>query len=200
MHLEDRMEKGNSFVYRFSEWVVRYRLFIIIFTLIITVLSAIPFKWSVIVNDPDDWVNPKHPYIKLNKQIKAEFGGANVLQVMVKVKNGDIFNPTTLAKIRTVSDQLSVMKGFIPPNFEAMTATKVKAFRADKEMVAIQQLMPDTPTTKERIAEIKQGVLTNPLTYGNKICRCRRNPDTISRGGEGGATFAAARRAFWPVY
>ena len=165
------MVKGNSFVYRFSEWVVRYRLFIIIFTLIMTVLSVIPFKWSVIVNDPDDWVNPKHPYIKLNKQIKAEFGGANVLQVMVKAKNGDIFNPTTLAKIKSVSDQLTVMKGFIPPNFEAMTATKVKAFRADKDMVAIQQLMPDTPTTPERIAEIKQGVLTNPLTYGKLVSK-----------------------------
>jgi predicted RND superfamily exporter protein len=31
--------------------------------------------------------------------------------------------------------------------------------------------MPDTPTTPERIAEIKQGVLTNPLTYGKLVSK-----------------------------
>lgn len=163
----------SDFSNKSSGWVLRYRLLIIIITLTVTILCVFPFKWARIINDPDDWVNPKHPYIQLNQQIKSEFGGANVLQVMVKVKSGDgdIFNPVTLGKIKRISDQIFLMKGFIPPNFEAMTATKVKAFKATKEMVTVEQLMPDTPTTPKRILEIKQGVLTNPLTIGKLVSK-----------------------------
>ncbi len=155
----------------FSELVIRYRLLIVIFTVIVTIASVFPLKWATIINDPDDWVNPKHPYIKLNAEIKSHFGGANILQVMVKVKKGDIYNADTLAKIKRISDDLYLMKGFIPPSFESMTATKVKYFRATPEMVTIEQLMPDTPTTPKRISEIKQGVLTNPSTHGRLVSK-----------------------------
>jgi hypothetical protein len=151
---------------RISQKVIDYRVAIIIFSVIATILLIWPLTKATIINDPDHWAHPNHPYVKLNKAILDEFGGANVLMVMVQVKKGaDIFNPKALAKVKSISDRLSVMKGFIPPNFEAMTSTKAKYFKASSEGVIIQQLMPDTPTTPERIATIKEGVLSNPMVH-----------------------------------
>ena len=160
---------------KLAEWVVKYRWL----NVAITVGLVGVFWWkmmsAVVLNDPDDWSNQKHPYVKLNKRILREYGGANVLQLMIKVKDGgkykDIFNLDTLKRIKQISDRLYIMKGFIPPNFEGLAASKVKYFKATVEMITIEQMMAETPRDQAAIDRIKEGVLTNPLVAGKLVSK-----------------------------
>ena len=47
-----------------------------------------------------DFFPSYHPYILLNGKYQRSFGGAETLAIMIHVKDGDIFNPTTLKKIQ----------------------------------------------------------------------------------------------------
>ncbi len=160
---------------KISAWIVKYRWLNIAIT-----VGLVGFFWwkmmsAVILNDPDDWSNQKHPYVKLNKRILHEFGGANVLQIMIKVKDGgkykNILNLDTMKRIKEISDRLYIMKGFIPPNFEGLAAPKVKYFKATKEIIIVEQLMLKTPRDQAAIDRIKEGVLTNPLAYGKLVSK-----------------------------
>jgi hypothetical protein len=160
---------------KIAENVIKYRYIHVIITLALTAIFFSLIYTGVMLNDPDDWSNQKHPYVKLNKRILHEFGGANVLQMMIRVKNGgkykDIFNLDTLARIKQISDGLLIMKGFIPPNFEGLAASKVKYFKATKEMITIEQLMAETPRTQEAIDRVKEGVMLNPLVFGKLVSK-----------------------------
>ena len=160
---------------KIAESVIRYRWIHVIVTFALTGFFFSLIYRGVMLNDPDDWSNQKHPYVKLNKRILHEYGGANVLQIMVRVKDGgkykDIFNLDTLKKIKEISDRLYIMKGFIPPNFEGLAASKVKFFKATAEMITIEQLMSETPRDQAAIDRVKEGVMTNPLVAGKLVSK-----------------------------
>jgi predicted RND superfamily exporter protein len=42
------------------------------------------------------------------------FGSANILTVIIETKHGDIYNPTTLQKIDTVTKRIVETKGVVP--------------------------------------------------------------------------------------
>lgn len=160
---------------KLATWAVDYRWVVLIVTALLIGLFWWKMMGAVILNDPDDWSNQKHPYVKLNKEILHQFGGANILQIMVKVKDGgkypDIYNLDTLTRVKEIADRVYIMKGFIPPNFEGITAPKVKYFKATEEMIIIEQLMAETPKTQEDIARIKEGVQLNPFVYGKLVSK-----------------------------
>lgn len=160
---------------KLATFAVRQRWVVLILTVALIGLFGWKMMSAVVLNDPDDWSNQKHPYVKLNKEILHQFGGANILQLMVKVKEGgkypDIYNLDTLTRIKEIADRLYIMKGFIPPNFEGLTAPKVKFFKATEEMIVIEQLMPETPKTAEDVARIKEGVQLNPFVYGKLVSK-----------------------------
>ena len=52
-----------------------------------------------------------HEYIKVHNKIRAQFGGANTVNMVLQVREGDIFNTTTLQKIRDITDELYLIPG-----------------------------------------------------------------------------------------
>ena len=40
-----------------------------------------------------------HPYVKIHRQFKEYFGGANLATLVLEVREGDVFTPETLQKI-----------------------------------------------------------------------------------------------------
>ena len=55
-----------------------------------------------------------HPYITIYNTFRRMFGSANVLTVILEVKQGDIYNPTTLQKLDLITKRLVETKGVVP--------------------------------------------------------------------------------------
>ncbi len=49
---------------------------------------------------------PDHPFIHAQDKFAKEFGSSSLVAIAVAVKDGNIFNPATLAKIRTITQKL----------------------------------------------------------------------------------------------
>src|SRR5690348_9235691 len=58
-----------------------------------------------------DLLPQAHPYVVNYNHFRKIFGTANVMNVELRVKRGDIFTTSTLKKIRYIHQQLDLMDG-----------------------------------------------------------------------------------------
>ncbi|TMA36805.1 MAG: hypothetical protein E6J79_12250 [Deltaproteobacteria bacterium] len=55
-----------------------------------------------------------HPYINIYNTFRRMFGSANILTVILEVKHGDVYNPTTLQKLDVITKRIVETKGVVP--------------------------------------------------------------------------------------
>ena len=61
-----------------------------------------------------DFYPRRHPYIQFYNEFRRMFGTANVMNVILEVKNGDIYNPETLQKLDRITKFMVNTKGVVP--------------------------------------------------------------------------------------
>jgi len=100
-----------------------------------------------------------HPYIAIYNRFRRMFGSANILQVIVEVKHGDIYNPTTLQKIDQVTKWLVDTKGVVPYQILSIAHPRMKAITTANGAIQIRELFwPHVPQTQEDADRVKFSV------------------------------------------
>src|SRR5947208_15721647 len=72
-----------------------------------------------------------HPYINIYNTFRRMFGSANILTVILEVKHGDIYNPTTLEKIHVITKRPTETKGVVP--YQILSIARSEERRVGKE-------------------------------------------------------------------
>jgi len=120
----------------------------------------------------DDLLPANHPYIQVHEQFKQNFGGSNLVSIMLEVEDGDIFKPAVLSKVQKVTQDLQYIEGVNQFQIISLAAKKAKEVRASTEGIDINPLMwPSVPQSAEDVAKLKEAVLHNPLIYGAYVSR-----------------------------
>jgi len=109
----DLLLGGENTVNRFAEFLVRNRVILLIIIGIITVLFFYQCLKLPIKTCFADLLPQKHPYIQVHNKIRNIFGGANQVLIMVQVREGDIFNSSTLKKVKWISEELEKYRVWI---------------------------------------------------------------------------------------
>jgi hypothetical protein len=119
----------------------------------------------------DELLPQKHPYIKLHKEVRDKFGGANVVTISLEVKEGDIFNPKTLEKIKYLTEQIDLIPGINHYQVESIAHPKVRSLAITPEgMMNSYPVMPDTiPKTPEELAQFKRDCFVNDTVRGRLV-------------------------------
>src|SRR3990170_1555767 len=94
---------------RFAQLVMRHRMLTMILILGATTYLFFNMVDISVRTSFDELLPYKNPYIKLHKEIRDKFGGANLVTISLEVKQGNIFNYETLKKIRYLNDQLGLI-------------------------------------------------------------------------------------------
>jgi uncharacterized protein len=108
-----------------------------------------------------DMYPPKHPYIQLYTKYREMFGTANVVQVVLEVKDGDLFtDPATIQKVdRITLDFLHNIPGVNGEQVLSITHPKVKtALTAGSGIKVVPLTYPRLPEDKDDLAFLKQKV------------------------------------------
>lgn len=114
-----------------------------------------------------DLLPRNHPYVEVNNQFKQTFGGSNMVSIMLEVEQGDVFNPTVLAKVRQVTQALQKVEGVDTYQIASLASKKMKEVRASTEGIESKPLMwLGLPKDAGEIAVLREAVLNNPLVYG----------------------------------
>ena len=100
-----------------------------------------------------------HPYIQLNEKYQRSFGGAETLAIMVRVKDGDIFNPVTLKKIQALNGAMDSLPGVNHEEVLSLGSFRVNFVEAQSgALISKPYMFPDVPSTPDAIAALKAKV------------------------------------------
>jgi uncharacterized protein len=156
---------------RISEFFIHIRAWVV---LVIAILTGF-FLYFAIINGEvrtvfKDLMPSDHPYIKVHHEFKSSFGGSNMVSIMLKVEEGDIFNFKILKKIQDITKGLRMISGVNPFQIYSIAAKKVREVRAGSYEIKTKSLMwPYLPKSEEGIEKLKESVLSNRLVYGTYV-------------------------------
>ena len=168
------MAIGQDKLGRFSAWVFRHR-FPVLLSLLIGVglfsFGATKIKSEVILQHlfPYD-----HPYLKLHARFSEVFGGGGFgVVIAVNSKEGDIFNQTTLGKIKKITDELVLWDEVYRVLTVSIASNSVKVVKtlARGEIVIEALMFPDVPKTDEGMELLKKHIFSNPSYNGTLVSK-----------------------------
>lgn len=115
----------------------------------------------------DDLFPQKHRYIKVHNKFRELFGGANLVSLELRVKEGDIFNTKTLEKIKRITQEIEKVPWVHPYQIASLSR------RTTKDMVVstwgmknVPVMYPTVPQTPEELEKLKSIVYHNDGIYG----------------------------------
>src|SRR5262250_2339936 len=107
------------------------------------------------------------PYIQIYTDFRRMFGSANILSVILEVKQGTIYNPETLQKLDRITKAIIGLKGVVPYQILSIAHPKVKTITAREGALQIRELFyPTVPKTQEDADRVKFAVYSTKGVRG----------------------------------
>jgi hydrophobe/amphiphile efflux-3 (HAE3) family protein len=145
------------------ELAIKYPWRVII---LITLFTAIAGYFAIGVPVEDDIMKtlPEHdPQVTLFNDIGKRFGGTDYF--LVVIEGEDLFNHTTLEKVKSITDKLESM----PELNRVESITNVEDIKAHHGELDISKFMEHIPYDKQTLQALEQKAITNNLYVGNLI-------------------------------
>lgn len=152
---------------RLSAWAIRNRV------LVLAVVGLITLGFTLVLTHLDirtrfsDMVPHDHPYVEVHQKYQDSFAASNRVTILVKAKEGEIFQPKILEEIQRITVDLQQVQGVNPMQITSLASKKLKRVNASSEGIETRPLMwPNLPKTDEQMRDLRQAVLNNPMVYG----------------------------------
>jgi predicted RND superfamily exporter protein len=160
-------DKTNGrFLRPYVTWITAHPRSVIAAVLLVTIVLASQLQYLHIVLDPDRQLPPEHPIVLLGNRITSIFGGKYVVVVGLEVREGDVYNPTTLAKVQRITAKLREVPGVIQSNVLSLSAINVKDIEGTAEGMKINRMMATVPQTPEALQVLKSRVARSTIARG----------------------------------
>jgi predicted RND superfamily exporter protein len=116
-----------------------------------------------------------HEDTLLYRKFQNQYGGAQSLYLMLRVKHGDIFNYATLKKIQDITREANTLPGVDHNEIFSLASYRVAFTHAvPGALIATCYMYPNVPTTQKGLDELRHNVMTHRepvaglITYDNK--------------------------------
>jgi predicted RND superfamily exporter protein len=149
-------------------WVVTHRLAVIGSILAITAFLVTRIGSLQLDTNPDSWAPQKHAYVATTKLLKEVFGGTNVVLIGITPKQGDIYQPEVLAKIKRIQEGIEQIPHAVRHNVVSLASRKVKHIKGGPEGMEVRQMLETLPQTPADIERLKAAVASMPI-YINSL-------------------------------
>ena len=150
---------------KFAELVLKYRVPIIIGTIIITVFMAFQLRKLEINSDILEYLPQDDPNVVLFNEVGDKFGGNSL--AMVALETDDVFNPNTLNRINMITQKFKEMSDIS----YVTSLTDVLDIKKMEDGLEVGKLVDENniPSNKEELVKIKNYTLSKEMYRGNII-------------------------------
>ena len=175
---------------KFAELVLKYRVPIIIGTIIITVFMALQLTKLKINSDILEYLPQDDPNVVLFNEVGDKFGGNSL--AMIALETDDVFNPETLNRVNLITQKFKEM----PEISYVISLTDVIDIKKIDDGLEVGKLVDDRhiPSEKNELKSIKNYTLSKEMYRGNIvsddgtiaviIARLKEDVDRIAVGRE----------------
>ncbi len=160
-------EQDKRALYWLGERLIDYRNPIMVLVIIVTGLFA---YWSFqlkLETSFGDLLPQNHPFVQIHNKYAGTFGGANNVQLMVEVKDGNIFNVPTLARIYKITEAVDQVYGVNHNQIDSIGHRTTRYLRAQSGgFLRAEPVMIGLPKTADDAANIRRIVHNTESIYG----------------------------------
>jgi len=154
-------------VKRFAELVLKFRIPLLVLIFLITCFFAYFLVNIEIKTDYDDQLPRGHPFMTVHKKYKDKLGGSHMVMVMLKVKDGDIFNYATLKKIDDIQRYLDALPGVNHYQVISLASPRIKQVIVETGGgLFFTPMMQHPPKLPEKIMTLREAVHANDNVFG----------------------------------
>jgi hypothetical protein len=155
-----------------STFCIRNRGIVTTVIVLTTLAMALLLTRIEVYTEFSDMVPKNHPYVDVHEEYKETFGGSNKVSILVKAKEGTIFQQPVLKEVDRITDELAKVSGVNPFQIVSLASRKLKSVNASSMGIESVPLMwPDVPETESGIDALREAVVNNALVYGIYVSR-----------------------------
>ncbi|HEX3408695.1 MAG TPA: MMPL family transporter [Candidatus Binataceae bacterium] len=146
--------------------------------LVLIAVTAFMGYWAANVRIATSFENffpSSHPNTLLYRHFQYQYGGAQTLYLMMRVKHGDIFNVKTLTKIQDATADVNILPGVDHNEIFSLASYRVAFSRAvPGALISVNYMYPRVPSTRAGLDELRHNVMTHRepvqslITYDDK--------------------------------
>ena len=157
----------KRFLYRLGEQLIERRKIVLIGVAAVTLVFAAFALQLDLVTRFDEQLPQTHEFIQTHNEYAATVGGANTLQIMLEVKDGNIFNQETLTKVFEMTKRIDTLYGI---NHDLINSLAHRTNRRIQlkagGLTEIEPIMDRAPQNENDVKRVRDIVYTTPNLYG----------------------------------
>lgn len=169
----ETQQKGltDRIVEAYVAFIWRYRPAVLLVLLVATVFWAFQARKVEMYSQFADLLPQGHDYIKAYNYHRETFGGANIVTLVLQVKDGDIFNTETLKKVRYLTDQVDSINGVDHNQVASLSHVKIRNIKTlPGGMVRSYPVLPvDIPTDPKELEALKFEMFNNDIVFNKYV-------------------------------
>ena len=145
---------------KFADSVIRYRWQVLALAVLLTVFFAmqirhVRFETAISALWPAD-----HPYVDVYQTYEHNYGSPLTVYMMLRVKDGTIYNPETLGKVERITRAIDDIRGVNHNRVVSITSRKVKHLSIEGSSIHVANLLPrKRPETEAEFEDFRERVV-----------------------------------------
>lgn len=148
--------------YRIASWIMAHRAISAAVVIALTVFFLIGMRHVDLRTIFSDLLPKNHAFVQTYKA-HSNFGNPLTVSVMVKRRNGDIYNAATLDKVWQLTREIDLTPGVDHDQILSIATEKARYAEATPFGIDVRPLMDDhVPATPEEVAELRSRVDKSP--------------------------------------
>jgi hypothetical protein len=167
------IKKGltDRIVEAYIAFIWRHRPIVLLIIALITVFWAYHARKVEMYSQFADLLPQGHDYIQAYNYHRETFGGANIVTLVLQVKEGDIFNAETLKKVRHLTDQVDQINGVDHNQVASLSHVKIRNIKTlPGGMVRSYPVLPiDIPTDPKELEALKFEMFNNDIVFNKYV-------------------------------
>ncbi len=152
---------------KFSDFIIKHRYFILTLIIIITLSSFFGIRKIKFSNKMTSWLSNKDPRLSLFIKASEDFAINNLVLVMVKPKNGKVFEKSFLEKIKRFTE---ILKGR-EEIYIVSSLSNTSDIRKTADGIEVRDLLENIPESSDELTKLKNYILSKENYRGNIISK-----------------------------
>jgi len=163
--LTDRIVEG------YVAFLWRHRPAVLLVMVALTAFWLYQARYVEMYSQFSDLLPQGHPYIQAYNSHRETFGGANIITLVLQVKDGDIFNTKTLEKIKYLTDQVDQISGVDHNQVASISHVKIRNIKTlPGGLIRSYPVLPiDIPTDPKELDTLKFEMFNNDIVFNKYV-------------------------------
>jgi uncharacterized protein len=162
-------QRSKAALYSLGASLIRNRLPVTIITGIFTAFMAYKTFQIEMSTAFNDLLPYRHPFVQVHFKFANQFGGANNVNVMLRVAKGDVFTKDVLKKIYDMTQAMDRVFGVNHDQIASIGHRTTRYLTVLGGTIATPPVMRRPPKTDEEVEEIRKICYNTEAIYGQLV-------------------------------